>query len=114
MLTRENCLFRKPASLSFDAACVTEPLSGAWKGVIQYSEMKVGDDVVVIGVGGIGLLCLLVAKAAGAGRLIAVDISAFARQNALSLGATHVVDPLDGDAVQQVYGILPHGPDLVV
>jgi threonine dehydrogenase-like Zn-dependent dehydrogenase len=114
MLTRENCLFRKPASLSFEAACLTEPLSGAWKGIIQYSEMKVGDDVVVIGVGGIGLLCLLVAKAAGAGRLIAVDISAFARQNALSLGATHVVDPLDGDAVQQVYGILPHGPDLVV
>ena len=48
MLTRENCLFRKPTSLSFDAACLTEPLSGAWKGVIQYSEMKVGDDVVVI------------------------------------------------------------------
>jgi len=114
MLTRETCLFTKPPQLSFDAACLTEPLSGAWKGVIQYSEMKVGDDVVVIGVGGIGLLCMLVAKAAGAGRLIAVDVSAHARQQALALGATHVVDPSAGDGVKQVYEIIPDGPDLVV
>ena len=114
MLTRENCLFAKPAGLSFDAACLTEPLSGAWKGVIQYSEMKVGDDVVVIGVGGIGLLCMLVAKAAGAGRLIAIDLAEQARKQALALGATHVVDPTSGDTVNQVYAILPDGPDLVV
>jgi L-iditol 2-dehydrogenase len=114
MLTRENCLFAKPATLSFDVACLTEPLSGAWKGVIQYSEMQVGDDVVIIGVGGIGLLCLLVARAAGAGRLIAVDISPHARRQALALGATHAVDPSQGDAVSQVYRIIPGGPDLVV
>jgi len=49
-------------------------LVSSTKGVIQYSEMQLGDDVVVIGVGRIGLLCMMVAKAAGAGRLIAVDI----------------------------------------
>ena len=114
MLTKENCLFEKPASISFDAACLTEPLSGAWKGVVQYSQIQVAEDVVVIGVGGIGLLCLLVAKAAGAGRLIAVDISPHARRQALALGATHAVDPSHGDAVQQVYDILPAGPDLVI
>ena len=114
MLTRENCLFNKPAALSFDAACLTEPLSGAWKGVIQYSQMQVGDDVVVIGVGGIGLLCLMVARAAGAGRLIAVDISDFACKNALALGATHAINPKNGDAVKQVYAFIPNGPDLVV
>lgn len=114
MLTRENCLFKKPVSLSFDAGCLTEPLSGAWKGVVQYSEIKVGDDVVIIGVGGIGLLCMLVAKAAGAGRLIAVDISEYARKQALVLGATHVVDPHLDDGVKQVYAIIPQGPDLIV
>ena len=31
MLTKENCLFRKPKNLSFDAAALTEPLSGAGK-----------------------------------------------------------------------------------
>ena len=114
MLTKENCLFHKPKNLSFDAAALTEPLSGAWKGVVQYSEMKVGDDVVVIGVGSIGLMCLLVAHAAGAGRLIAIDVSAHARENALKLGATHAIDPRAEDAKARVYEILPEGPDLVV
>jgi L-iditol 2-dehydrogenase len=114
MLTMENTLYHKPPSLSFDAAAITEPLSGAWKGVIQYSQLQVGEDVVVIGVGSIGLLCLMVAHAAGAGRLIAVDTSAYARAQALKLGATHVIDPSAGDARDQVYAILPDGPDLVV
>jgi threonine dehydrogenase-like Zn-dependent dehydrogenase len=114
MLTTESTLFLKPKNVSFDAAALTEPLSGAWKGVVQYSEMRVGDDVVVIGTGGIGLLCLMVAKAAGAGRLIAVDTSPTARANALKMGATHAVDPAAGSAKAQVYGILPEGPDLVV
>jgi L-iditol 2-dehydrogenase len=114
MKTAAACLFHKPAGLSFDAVALTEPLSGAWKGLIQYSEMRVGDDVVVIGVGGIGLLCLMVARAAGAGRLIAVDSSEYARRNALALGATHVVDPAAGDPRQAVYGIIPDGPDLIV
>jgi L-iditol 2-dehydrogenase len=114
MKTTASCLFHKPAGLSFEAAALTEPLSGAWKGLIQCSEMRVGDDVVIIGVGGIGLLCLMVAKAAGAGRLIAIDSSAYARRNALALGATHVVDPGDGDPRKAVYGIIPDGPDLIV
>lgn len=114
MRTKEQCLFHKPKEISFDAAALTEPLSGAWKGVVQYSEMKVGDDVVIIGVGSIGLLCLMVAKAAGAGRLIAVDNSAHARTNALRFGATHVVDHSDGQGRQRVYDIIPGGPDLVV
>ncbi|MBN1138824.1 MAG: alcohol dehydrogenase catalytic domain-containing protein [Anaerolineae bacterium] len=118
MRTRANTLFHKPPALSFDAACLTEPLSGAWKGVIQYSQMQVGDDVVIIGVGGIGLLCLMVARAAGAGRLIAIDPSAYARQRALALGATHAIDPTGAASTvgvrQQVYDILPDGPDVIV
>ena len=114
MKTRETSLFHKPATLSFDAAALTEPLSGAWKGLIQYSEMKVGDDVVIIGVGGIGLLCLMVARAAGAGRLIAVDVSEHALKHASELGATHAVNPRSGDAKRQINQIIPDGPDVVI
>jgi L-iditol 2-dehydrogenase len=114
LLTTEKSLFHKPAGLSFDAACQAEPLSGAWKGVIHYSQIQLGEDVVVIGVGGIGLLCLMVARAAGAAELIAVDPSLHARQHALELGATHAVDPQSEDACRRVFEILPGGPDLVI
>jgi L-iditol 2-dehydrogenase len=114
MTTPERTLFHKPEPLSFDEAALTEPLSGAWKGVVQYSRLTVGEDVVVIGVGSIGLLCLMVAKAAGAGRLVAVDTSEYAREHALRLGATAAVDPRAGDLREAVYAIMPEGPDLVV
>ncbi|MBP6963721.1 MAG: alcohol dehydrogenase catalytic domain-containing protein [Armatimonadetes bacterium] len=114
MLTTEGTLYHKPASISFDAAAITEPLAGAWKGVIRHSEMTIGDDVVVIGVGSIGLLCLMVAKAAGAARLIAVDTSDYALRNALDLGATHAVNPTKEDALARISEIIPDGPDLIV
>jgi len=114
MKTRECSLFAKPADISFDAAALTEPLGGAWKGVIQYSQMQVGDDVVIIGVGSIGLLCMMVAKAAGAARLIAIDTSDYALRNAVKLGATHAINAATEDARKRVYEIIPDGPDLVV
>ncbi len=114
MKTKESSLFGKPGNISFDAGALAEPLAGAWKGVIQYSEMQLGDDVVIIGVGSIGLLCLMVVKAAGAGRLIAIDISDYALGNAKQLGATHTVNPATEDAKSKVYEIVPDGPDLIV
>jgi threonine dehydrogenase-like Zn-dependent dehydrogenase len=114
VVTGANTLFHKPAALSFDQACQTEPVSGAWKGIVQYSEMAVADDVVVIGTGSIGMYCLMVAKAAGAGRLIAVDVSEYALDTARRLGATHTINPRNTDVKKAVYDILPAGPDLVI
>lgn len=114
MKTDSKCILHKPAGISFDAAALTEPLSGAWKGVIQYSDMRIGDDVVIIGVGGIGLLCLMIAKTAGAGHLIAVDTSSYARDKAIQLGATTAIDPQQEHTKERIYDIIPHGPDLIL
>jgi len=113
MLTRDSSLFHKPPSISFDEAALTEPLSGCWKGLIQYSEMKVGEDVVVIGAGSMGLLAIMLARAAGAARLIAVDARPFALAQAAASGATHTINPRSEDVRQRVYEIIPSGPDLV-
>jgi len=114
MATDETNVYAKPEGLTWTAAALTEPLSGAWKGVIQYSQMTIGEDVVILGTGGIGLLCLMVARRAGAGTLIAVDPSGYALANALRLGATHALDPNRCDVREEVYHIIPRGPDLIV
>jgi len=113
-VTQATSIYKKPPQISFDAACQTEPVSGAWKGVIYFSEMKVGDDAVIIGTGSIGMYCLMVAKAAGAGRLIAVDVSDYALETARQLGATHLINPKKCDARQAIYDIIPEGPDFVI
>ena len=56
----------------------------------------------------------MVGAAAGAGTLIAVDVSDYALENALKLGATHAINPHKDDVRQAVYNIIPQGPDLVI
>ncbi|MDH7602789.1 MAG: alcohol dehydrogenase catalytic domain-containing protein [Armatimonadota bacterium] len=114
VLTKEHTLYRKPANITFDEAAITEPLAGAWKGVIRHSEMRLGDDVVVIGTGSIGSLCVAVARSAGAARLVAVDTSDYALNKAVEFGATHTVNCAKENAKSRIYEILPEGPDLVV
>jgi S-(hydroxymethyl)glutathione dehydrogenase/alcohol dehydrogenase len=62
-----------------------------------------GSSVAVIGCGGVGQSVVQGARIAGAGRIVAVDLSAARRAVALQLGATHAVDPGAGDPVAQVH-----------
>ena len=108
-----SVLYRKPPNVSFPAAAVTEPLAGSYKGLIEYTQMRVGEDVVIIGAGSMGLLVASIAHAAGAGDLILIDIEDFKLEYARKLGATHTINCRQTDAREAVYDILPDGPDIV-
>ena len=51
-----------------------EPLSLAVHSVANIAQLKTNQSVVVFGAGPVGLLCMAVARALGASRVIAVDI----------------------------------------
>ena len=57
--------------------------------VANRSGMRVGDTVVVIGVGGIGTGAIQGARVGGAAQIVAVDPVAFKQKSALRFGATH-------------------------
>jgi len=57
---------------------------------------RVGETVVVFGIGGIGANALQGAVAAGASKIIAVDPVPFKREIAAEFGATHTIDPAEG------------------
>ena len=50
---------------------------------------KAGDNVVVVGIGGIGINAVQGAASAGAQRVIAIDPVEFKREQAMEMGATH-------------------------
>lgn len=70
----ERCLHRIPESLSFHKAALTEPCCVAYNAVCVNGRVRPGDDVLVIGPGPIGLLCALMAKLSGAGRVIVAGL----------------------------------------
>jgi len=69
---------------------------------VNTADVHPGATVAVIGAGGVGTATILGAQVAGAARIIAVDPVAMKRDSAQRFGATDVVDPGSGDAVEQV------------
>jgi S-(hydroxymethyl)glutathione dehydrogenase/alcohol dehydrogenase len=61
-----------------------------------------GSSVAVIGCGGVGQSVIQGARIAGAAVIIAIDPVPGRREASLRVGATHAVDPVAGDPVEQV------------
>ena len=83
-----------------ELAAFTEPLACVINS-IQRSNIKMGDDVVVIGGGVMGLLHVLCAKRQGA-RVILSETDAQRRAFGLRMGADEAIDPLASDPIEQV------------
>ncbi len=70
--------------------------------VVNTAAIKLGSTVAVVGLGGVGLSALLGAIAAGASRIVAVDINETKLKQAKELGATDVFNSKDSDVVEQI------------
>jgi len=81
-----------PADMPKDAASLIS--CGVITGVgaaINTADIRPGDDVVVIGAGGVGLNAIQGARIAGARRIVAVDMNPAKLEDAKAFGATHGV-----------------------
>ncbi|MHA4853769.1 NDMA-dependent alcohol dehydrogenase [Rhodococcus sp. MSC1_016] len=70
-------------------------VSTGWGSATQIGGTQVGDTVVVIGVGGVGINSVQGAASAGARFVVAIDPVEFKRQKAKEFGATHVFASLE-------------------
>lgn len=80
-----------PAGLSLRRAALAEPFAVALHAVARAGQAD-GQDVVVSGCGPVGALTIIALRAAGAGRITAVDPQPSARERALRVGADEVLD----------------------
>ncbi|HZG56719.1 alcohol dehydrogenase catalytic domain-containing protein [Paenibacillus sp.] len=83
---RSGNVFALPDHVGFDAAAVNEPLSCVYNG-IRLCPIALGDDVLIIGAGPIGIMYAMMAKLAGAARVIV------ANRGAARLELARSVDP---------------------
>ncbi|MBE9167446.1 S-(hydroxymethyl)glutathione dehydrogenase/class III alcohol dehydrogenase [Pleurocapsales cyanobacterium LEGE 06147] len=81
--------------------------------VINTAKVEPGANVVVFGLGGIGLNVIQGAKMVGADKIVGVDINPAKRPLAEKYGMTHFVNPreLDGDLVAYLVDLTDGGAD---
>jgi alcohol dehydrogenase/L-iditol 2-dehydrogenase len=89
-----RCLHHIPDTLPFEIAALTEPCCVAYNAAIEQCNIKAGANVLVLGPGPIGLLCLMMAKLRGAGRLIIGGLGADEKRFhiARQIGATDILN----------------------
>ena len=102
-----------PEGVTDEAAAMCEPCAVTVHAV-RLSQLKLGDNVVVLGAGPIGLLCMQVARAAGANKVIVSEPAPARAAAARRLGADAVINPIEEDAVERVVELTDGtGPDVV-
>lgn len=97
----ENMCFKLPDNISTKEGALVEPLSVGMHAANQ-GDVKLGDSVVILGAGCIGLVTLLACKAHGATDITVVDVIPKRLDYALKLGATRVINGREADAVGEV------------
>lgn len=86
----EESVIKVDPDLPLEAvALVSCGVATGWGSAVKRAEVRPGDTVVVVGVGGIGINAVQGAAMAGAKRVIAVDPVEMKREKAMELGATH-------------------------
>ncbi|HEV8338245.1 MAG TPA: scyllo-inosose 3-dehydrogenase [bacterium] len=80
---------------AYEAGALTEPTTVSYNGMFtRAGGFKPGGYVVVFGTGPIGFAAIALARAAGAGRIIAFEVSPLRQELARKVGADDVFDPI--------------------
>jgi L-iditol 2-dehydrogenase len=87
----ERGVLALPDEVSLEAGTFVEPLACALRGQLR-ARLLPGSSVLVLGSGIAGLLHVQVARALGAGRVLATDLLASRLAAARELGADHAID----------------------
>ncbi|KAI0269107.1 xylitol dehydrogenase [Gloeopeniophorella convolvens] len=89
----EDLVYALPENLTLEDGAMMEPLSVGVHSVFTLAKLQPAQSIVVFGCGPVGLLCMAVAKALGAARIIAVDIVDSRLEFAKSYAATDSFKP---------------------
>lgn len=102
----EKLVYPVADHVSYEAAAMTEPVACCVHG-FDLTDVRVGQTVMVVGTGNIGMIMVQLARHAGAAAVIAVEPNERRRKTAIELGADFGIDPLhdDTDAVLKEHHI---------
>ena len=100
-----------PAAAALVGCCVATGVGA----VLKTAEVPTGSSAAIIGLGGVGLSCVMGAVLAGASRIVAIDRMAAKLDAAAAVGATHTVLAGDepGATIEAVRDLTDGGPDFV-
>ena len=111
----ENRLTPVPADTDPEiSSLLADTLTTGFGALMRNAKVEIGESVVIVGVGGIGLGAVLGAKLAGAHPIIAADIQDHKLSKAREYGATHTINTRTENLSEAVRTILGGPADVII
>ncbi|WP_040289669.1 NAD(P)-dependent alcohol dehydrogenase [Alicyclobacillus hesperidum] len=103
---RADFVYRIPDDMSFEQAALVEPFSVGLH-ALNRVRLQAGERVAIMGMGPVGLMCVIAAKMKGASEIVVGDVEPRRLDVALQMGATHAIHvgtQAVGEVVQDLFG----------
>jgi threonine dehydrogenase-like Zn-dependent dehydrogenase len=113
IMQNENAVEVLPSQMSESDALCLDPALFAY-GAVRDAKVCVGDNVVVLGLGAIGLFIVQLLKLGGCLNIIAVDPVESRRKLAEKFGATTTLNPIGCDVGARSRELLGAGADIAI
>ncbi len=109
----EEVVYLLPDGVDFEVGAMTEPVGCAIRG-FDNTKTTLGDTVVIIGAGPMGLILTQMALLQGAAKVLAIELIEERRRMADVLGAHRTIDPMEEDVMQAIADETEgNGPEVV-
>jgi S-(hydroxymethyl)glutathione dehydrogenase / alcohol dehydrogenase len=96
LVVHQTSLVKIDPSIPFEAAALVScGVTTGFGSATRAADVRPGDDVAIVGLGGVGIAALLGAVNCGARQIFAIDPVEWKREQALKFGATHVYPDID-------------------
>lgn len=109
----EKSLYKISSSVPGEIAALAEPLSCILNGVNKI-KFNLGESILILGAGPIGLYYTLFYSSSGAGKIIVAEVNPYRKEFAKKCGADLVVDPTKQDLLEVVKEETKIGVDIVI
>jgi S-(hydroxymethyl)glutathione dehydrogenase/alcohol dehydrogenase len=96
MVVHESSVVKIDPSIPFEVACLVGcGVTTGWGSATHTAQIKPGEDVAIVGVGGVGMSALQGAVVSGARHVFVIEPVEWKRDAALKFGATHVYPDIE-------------------
>ncbi len=95
-------MIRIPDNIPYEhAAIITDAMSVSYHAIKKQARAQIADTLLIVGIGGLGIHAIQVAKLCGA-KVIAADIDENKLRLASELGVDHTINPREVDPLSEV------------
>lgn len=110
MVVHRSSVVKIDPSVPFEVACLVGcGVTTGYGSAVRTADVRPGDDVAILGLGGVGMAALQGAVSAGARYVFAVEPVEWKRDQALKFGATHVYPDINAALMgiaEVTYGLM--------